>query len=253
MPGNGTGRAGQWNGACRAIGRSVPGNRTGLRVIRERSMQGQHTKRPDKLVWNVLACGCPRDHQHDNYTECPVAVFAKYAELLEEDDNAFFNGTDKHSLAAQKTPERMKKHLTEDGQRAPRGFWRVVSRDEQRYLHYTMGVHAIGDVFGEWAEHCGVLREGANITSNWARKTMCTIGMKVMKIPMRDIMENSHHESEKNFMKYVMSLLYRNPRDAQLYSRTLNNYVTDRFSPPSANSQQELLMLILEAVQNLQH
>jgi hypothetical protein len=209
---------------------------------------GHHTKRHEESVFNVLCCGCKLDHDATNLTTCPVAVLHKYAEMKAEDDGIFFNSRGPHSLYKMRSPRAQSKHINQDDQVITAGFWRKLIPDGSRFAHGGMGAKAIGLIFNEWGQYCGLERR---ITSAWARKTTVTLGTKLLKLPYKDIKDQTHHMSERNFLKYVMTLASHNPQDYVTYSRTLSNWVNHRFSAPTLMSNAEILQLVLDEVKKI--
>ena len=108
-----------------------------------------HNKQHSQKVRNVIGCGCLKDHDACNHN-CFYNVVKIYMMEKKKSDDSFMETRIKKLNKLQRA-----KHLDEDGELKPRGFFRAMCRrGPQRctlgpcvHIHESMGDNAIRDVF----------------------------------------------------------------------------------------------------------
>lgn len=168
---------------------------------------------------------------------------------MKEDDDVFFNSDAKHSLFRMKKPSRQNKHLNPDDTRAERSFFRVITKDNAMYKHQSMGQTTIANVFRTFAAEAGVERP---VSSNWARKSFCTMCDKILQLARGQTMKVTHHLSESAFLRYVKNLIDDNLMIHAEVSRVLSDYAQERYEPLSEIGKTRMMQKMMEVLQKNQ-
>jgi hypothetical protein len=134
------------------------------------------------------------------------------------------------------------KHLHEDGALKVTWFFRSYSKGSNSYTHGRIGETEIRGVFKYWNARLNLGLPKA--TSDMARKTFCTLGSNFFHFPDNELMKISHHETLKQFKKYVLEAPWEDleqdchiGRTFRVFERHSNlwandNYQTKEFDDP---------------------
>ena len=135
-----------------------------------------HNKREQWKVYNTIGCGCKGQHDPKN-EHCPYNVILWYTQTKEEHDGELFKKKNRISRK-----ERLR-HFDEQGFLSERAFFRSITKKTGRYEHRNMGIGAIRGVLEYWRVELDL--GGTKLTTDMARKTFCTLGVKCARKKIR--------------------------------------------------------------------
>ena len=212
-------------------------------------IRGEHNKRKYIKVRNIVACGCPGEHNWRNQF-CEYALWKLYMVTKRDHDEKQEKETFKRMNNNKKKKHFEGEDLGPDRVLKEMNFMRGLSLDKTHYLHQNMGIHQIAEGLEYWNKKLK-LRPDQKITSDMARKTFCTLGSKFFKFQTQQIRDVTHHETDENFQVYVCDE-YVDLEEESHISVTMQKWAQKRYNPPVHMTPSVMLHELQEAIGSVQ-
>lgn len=209
-------------------------------------VNGVHTKRPNIIVRNIVACGCSGNHQKNN-DNCEYSYWKKYIDLkIKADEELKKNNFKRYNM------KRKARHYDGTGTELKEiNFMRRLNLKKTEILHGNMGLRAIADGLEYWNQRLGLrTNDGEKITGAAGRKTFCTLGEKYFKFKREALRDVSHHQTNDQFEEYVDNGYIDIEEEAHI-SRTMQKWAQGLFTPPIHTTTSMMLAELQQSINTL--